>query len=85
MGTSEGGEATFERGAGSRDSVLFGDELADGQVTFLKEKELFEDGEHGFIKHSVGRYGKGNRRGVVWVAGGGLPLPICGVAAVLAG
>jgi hypothetical protein len=46
---------------------------------------LFEDGEHGFIKHSVGRYGKGNRRGVGWVAGGGLPLPICGVAAVLAG
>ncbi len=61
VGTSQGGEAAFEGGARRGDRILFGDEFADGQVAFLKEEELFEDWEHGCMKHSAGGQGKGNR------------------------
>ncbi|MEY5014566.1 MAG: hypothetical protein RIS92_924 [Verrucomicrobiota bacterium] len=61
MGASQCGEAAFEGGAGRWDCILFGDEFADGQVAFLQEEELFEDGEHGCMKHLAGGQGKGNR------------------------
>lgn len=64
MGAAQGCEAAFEAGSGGWDCILFGDELADGQVAFLEEEELFEDGEHGWMKHAGGGHGKGNRMGL---------------------